>query len=291
MNWFKRSQSSMINYYPIGLDDSLLLSELLSIGSFSYMPNSGNMGDMLIAESTLRWFDKYDLRWSRLQEDQWPEVFVYGGGGAWISNWVDGLHHVMNIMQKAKKIVILPSSFDDVPDFIKILDERFVVFCREKKSFDYLLSQNTKAKILLDHDMAFRLLGNLQSNIKAPTKKLKKLSKNLLKKVNHLSGDVCLFRMDSESLGHYGTDCDLSDALGWFSSYEAREVISFAVNFMFEVLDKFQTVKTDRLHIAIAAALLGKDVVMYDNSYGKISGVYSQTLSSLTNVQLYNRKG
>ena len=106
MNWFKRSQSSMINYYPIGLDDSLLLSELLSIGSFSYMPNSGNMGDMLIAESTLRWFDKYDLRWSRLQEDQWPEVFVYGGGGAWISNWVDGLHHVMNIMQKAKKIVI-----------------------------------------------------------------------------------------------------------------------------------------------------------------------------------------
>lgn len=268
------------------IDDGQLLSELSKLDKFSYMPNSGNMGDMLIAEATLRWFDKNKLKYKRYKQGKRPENFVYGGGGAWIAEWFSGLHQIINIMKKAKRIVILPSSFNNVPEFIKILDERFVVFCREKKSYDYLVSQNTKAKIILDHDMAFRMSGKIETNQPAPTKKLRLLSQNLFRHASGVSEDASLFRIDEESAKHYKTDLDLSNALEWFSPYEPNANISFAVSTMFDILNKFQTVKTDRLHVGIAAALLGKNVVLYDNSYGKLSGVYNQTMKSLTNVTL-----
>lgn len=278
-----KKQMYCMNMNP---DDTQLLSVFKKMGAFSYMPNSGNMGDMLIAGATMQWFDKNGLDWHRTYEGELPENFVYGGGGAWLHEWIEYMKPTMDIMTKAKKVVILPSSFNNVPEFIKILDERFIVFCREKKSYDYLKSQNTKAKILLDHDMAFRLNGKFKKNFEAPNKILKKKLKKLEERLSQLNKNVDLFRNDSESAGHYRTDLDLSDALGWFSQYESREHIDFAMKTMIKAVYNFDTIKTDRLHVAIAAALTGADVILYDNSYGKISGVYQQTLYKLPNVQM-----
>ncbi|MBR5130207.1 MAG: glycosyltransferase [Alphaproteobacteria bacterium] len=268
------------------LEDDLILQELLPMQNFSYMPNSGNIGDMLIATATMDWFDKNNLKWHRTTEDEFPENFVYGGGGAWLKEWIGYLNHVMDKMKRAKKVVILPSSFNEVPELISILDERFVVFCREKKSYDYLMSQNTKAKIILNHDMAFRLSGKFKKNLTPPTKNLKKMSKVLDEKVATLPQNVRFFRKDSEAVGNKQTDLDLSDTLGWFSPYEDKKNIDFASNTMLKVISKFEKVETDRLHVGIASALLGKEVYLHDNSYGKVSGVFNQTLHVIPNVQL-----
>ena len=192
---------------------------------------------------------------------------------------------VMNLMAKAKKIIILPSSFYNVPEFVSILDERFVVFCREANSYNYLLAQHTGAKIILDHDMAFRLQGRLHRCLLPPTWHLAKRMFTLKTQTARLHrSSVRLFRLDGESKHHYKTDYDLSDALGWFGPYEPRKNIDYAMKVMLNFVYPFQKIKTDRLHIAIAAALTGVDVQLYDNSYGKISGVYRQTLSRLPNV-------
>ena len=275
-----------ICYHPVGLDDTQLLSELQKFGSFTYMPNSGNMGDMLIAAATIRWFDKNHLRYNRIETpNETPKNFVYGGGGAWIDEWVGGLKTIIEIMKKAERVVILPSSFYNVPEFVEILDERFVVFCREKKSYEYLLEQGTKAKILLDHDMAFRLDGDIFKNLSAPSR-LKKLASSLRNAVKSLSKEVYLYRKDSESKGNYKTDLDLSNMLGWFSSYETIKDIDFAIGIMMEFLTHFETIYTDRLHVGVASALLGKKVILSDNSYGKLRGVYNQTMYKFPNVQL-----
>lgn len=282
----RRHVDNKINCIDFPLDDSQLMSELKKLKSFSYMPNSGNMGDMLIASATMHWFDKNRLDWHRTYEGERPKHFVYGGGGAWLHEWIEYMKPTMDIMQKAEKIIILPSSFNDVPEFIRILDERFVIFCREKKSYDYLKSQNTKAKILLDHDMALRMSGKFKKDFKAPTKFLKNHAEKLEKQLSLLKENINLFRLDSESAGNYQTDLDLSDTLGWFSQYETRENIDFASKILLKSVYRFTTIKTDRLHVAIAAALTGADVILYDNSYGKISGVYQQTLHLLPNVQM-----
>ena len=46
----------------------------------------------------------------------------------------------------------------------------------------------------------------------------------------------------------------------------------------------FNKIVTNRLHVAITAALLGKDVEVYDNSYGKLKAVWNASLKSFSNA-------
>jgi len=43
-------------------------------------------------------------------------------------------------------------------------------------------------------------------------------------------------------------------------------------------LDEFDIVRTDRLHVGILSALLGKEVHLYDNLYGKNRAVYEHSM-------------
>ena len=62
--------------------------------------------------------------------------------------------------------------------------------------------------------------------------------------------------------------------------------VSFISMFMLSAIDSFDVIVTDRLHVAIAATLLNKEVYILDNSYGKLSGVYEQSLRGRSNVHL-----
>jgi len=272
----------------INVDDSQILSELNKFETFSYMPNSGNLGDMLIASATMDWFDINKLKWVRTRPNEYPKNFVYGGGGAWIKNYISGMTRVMDIMQHAEHVIILPSSFNDVPELVKILDERFVVFCREKKSYDYMVKQKTGAKIILDHDMALRM-----TKIPKSPKMLGKYfgkSLRLWHKSKTLPKTVNLLRQDSEALGKYVTDFDLSECFGWFSPYSSRGTIDFAARTMLRFIKNFNIVHTDRLHVAIAGILTRKTVFLQDNSYGKLSSVYEHSLEQIPNVYFENDK-
>ncbi len=55
---------------------------------------------------------------------------------------------------------------------------------------------------------------------------------------------------------------------------------------MADCLSVPDVVVTDRLHVAIMAMHMGKDVYMLDNDYGKLSGVYEVSLKNRTNVHL-----
>lgn len=281
-----KTKRQKLNLSTIQLDDNPILNELRNLEDFSYMPNSGNMGDALIASATLNWFDKKNLKYHRTTKDEFPKNFVYGGGGVWLQTWIEGLKPVLEKMTKAQKIIILPSSFNNVPELIDILDERFVIFCREQKSYNYLISQNTKAKIILDHDMAFRLDKNFKPQPIPTSRNLKALAKKLKKTISTLPQEVKLFRTDSEAIDNKKTDFDLSDSLGWFDPYETKESLDFGATTMLSFVSNFKTIQTDRLHVAIASALMGKDVMLFDNSYGKCSGVYKQTLHRFDNLKM-----
>lgn len=53
-------------------------------------------------------------------------------------------------------------------------------------------------------------------------------------------------------------------------------------------ISPFETVYSERLHGAILSILLGKNVVVMDNSYGKNSTFYDSWLASFSNVKLFN---
>ena len=47
------------------------------------------------------------------------------------------------------------------------------------------------------------------------------------------------------------------------------------------ILERASLVETNRLHIAVLSAVLGRNLVMRDNSYGKNRGVYDHSMKDV----------
>ena len=58
------------------------------------------------------------------------------------------------------------------------------------------------------------------------------------------------------------------------------------VRYMADTLKASDVVVTDRLHVAIMAMHMGRSVYMLDNDYGKLSGVYENSLKDNPRVHL-----
>lgn len=132
---------------------------LRELGPFHYMMNQGNVGDALIAASTVALFEREELNFSscgpELPAGKEEITLVYGGGGGFVP-YFGMLPHYVRLFSdpRLRKCVILPQSFRDCDELVDVLDERFTVFCRERASYDYCLSRNGKARFLLADDMA-----------------------------------------------------------------------------------------------------------------------------------------
>lgn len=308
----------------------VLEETLKSLGHFVYFPNPGNLGDELIAVATLQQFDKLGLSYEIYNEEkQYPEGFtlVYGGGGGMIPDW-----GFLPTIEKAfmtpglARGVILPHSLRDCDSLLQQLDERFTIFCREQKSWEYCRSVNQKASIHLADDMGCLLNPNMIpsqkslhaklpmpglfswglslifGNRRSKTRILHRYYRKTYRRLNqHASERVTLLpdgrklgmmmRRDSEAV----LGC-LPPLLQGLPSVDASRYggancrwplfNQLGVRQFLDTIAKFDIIVTDRLHVSIAAAHLGKEVVMIDNSYGKLSGVWQQSLQQVKHCHL-----
>lgn len=142
---------------PLPLNPALQ-AELESLGHFVYLPNPGNMGDALIAVATMQVFDRLKLSYEMYDENKtYPAGYclVYGGGGVMVPEC--GQLDNMTALFSAPGIgrcVILPHSIRGCDKLLATLDERFTVFCREQKSYDYCTASGSRARFHLSDDMA-----------------------------------------------------------------------------------------------------------------------------------------
>ena len=271
-------------------DNTALLRELRALGEFTYIPDQGNMGDALLAAATLSFFDAHRLPYRMLCELPEPtDVVVYGGGGIWIPDYEQEWLKFLPIFRRAKRVVILPSSFDRCDRLVEMLDERFTLFCREQRSYEYLRSTGCKASIILDHDMALRLPADFLAAGRAP-RAPKAFRRCGLPRAYALlpTAEVgYLLRTDSESaaLPPHPAAVDLSAYAG-FSPRATRRELFFYARLMLCATGYFGAIVTDRLHVGIAAALMGRPVYLLDNTYKKLSGVYERSLQGAPHVHM-----
>ncbi|MBE6463594.1 MAG: hypothetical protein E7005_07585 [Alphaproteobacteria bacterium] len=205
------------------------------------------------------------------------------GGGAWIGNYKNYWQPLLEKLSKAEKIIILPSSFNDCQHFIDSIDNRYTIFCREKKSYNYLLSRNTTAKIILDYDMAFRLNESIFDSELNISFKEKLFLYVIYKKLKTLRSTVKFIRQDKEAKKTQDTDLDLSLCLVSNSIF-CEDFVIFATLTLLSAIDKFDTIITDRLHIGISSILMSKKLFLLDNSYGKVFEVFNHTLPNDCNI-------
>lgn len=277
------------DFQQIALDNSVLLDELKKMDGFTYIPNPGNLGDILIAAATISFFKENHLNFSLYAEQKEGKNIVFGGGGgwAWLKAKPNGLERFFKLFKNAEKVIILPSSFYQCDKFIDLLDEKFTLFCREKSSFDYLKSKNLKSKVILDHDMAFRMSPNILKEQLFLSNYDLNILKEIQNKLNNINKAPKFLRQDDESINHSGTDLDLSRCMGLSENSSEKHILSWG-KLMLCIVDTFDTIITDRLHVGVAALLMGKNIFWLDNSYKKVSGIYQQTLKNHPNIHFTN---
>ncbi len=289
------------------------LSELVREKEVYFKPNPGNAGDSLIAYATFQLLNELGINYRTLFDtssfDPTGKVLLYGGGGNFVEQHKGAARDTIEKFHRgAAKLIILPSTITGNEDILSSLGSNVDIICREMVSYHYVKSLAPSANVYIMDDMAFSLdIDKLLSRRRPPFIEL------LLMKVRHkLTGDArhrevvspkkvlrakfglwcgqkhlwrrqrnmslnCV-RTDSEasSAGIPKGNIDLSEVFSYGA--QAEPLAYYSTRSLIEYLQEFDEITTNRLHLGIAGAILGKSVRMFSNSYYKCRAVYEYSM-------------
>jgi len=268
-----------------------------------YQPNRGNAGDALIALATYQLFDDLGLSYRVYREgdDLSRSVLVYGGGGNLVPHFSQGARFLAAHVERAMKIVILPQTVAGHWDLLARFAANVEVICREPVSYDHVRKAAPFARVLLLHDIALTLdpraiLADGEGRgggvsrpragqVRPPTHKyrLRRLGADVGLIASRLTGrppTLECFRRDSERSEARipWSNVDLSTATPYDKSMGNRASVEATAFELFRYLNRFPVINTNRLHICIAGALLGKRVRFSPNAYWKNEAIYRHSL-------------
>lgn len=221
-------------------------------GPVYYYPSWGNWGDALIHYGTKKFLNDIDLKyeeWNTLRRWKLIVPYLKGGtvihrGGGGFCDVHNGGEQVVRNLAKRFKVIVLPSTYGHsltIPN---------VLFFRR----DNFGSKHNVPASNFGHDLAFYLgrqhIPSSQGN-----------------------GVGYFFRTDGESSNKIplpSSNVDISRFGDVFTDVDG----------FFQGINEFSIIHTDRLHVSIAACLLGKEVHLYPGSYFKNMAIY---LSSMRN--------
>jgi GT2 family glycosyltransferase len=232
---------------------SRLLAAIGDDVDLTFVRGIGNLGDQLIAAGTRRLLSGHAYREIGVDEATTASggTVLLAGSGAWCGPYHETMPGVLaELERRFERVVVLPSSFDLSVAAVEraLRTTRALVFAREPESYRQI---REVCRAELAHDAAFYFDF-------APYR---------------VSGEGTLdaFRTDRESArtepfppGNLDVSavCSSLDEWLWTIARHAR-------------------VRTDRAHVMIAAALLGKQVEVGAGAYHKLSGLLSFGLDAL----------
>jgi GT2 family glycosyltransferase len=235
-----------------------LLDEIGTGHDLSLVRGPGNMGDELIlagARALLGGLVYREIEVDRLAAST-GDTALLCIGGAWCRPYHEWAPRALALAGlRFRRVIVLPASFDVGEDTVRAALERTsaTVFAREHESLRHIQGL---CRARLAHDCAFFLD---YSAYRLPG-----------------SGTLNAFRTDPESLPGAltitGND-DLSNTSGSLDSF-LRTIASH------------ELVRTDRAHVMIAAALLGKQVEFASSSYFKVGAIAESWLGEFPVTQI-----
>jgi GT2 family glycosyltransferase/exopolysaccharide biosynthesis predicted pyruvyltransferase EpsI len=229
----------------------LILKQLDDPPDLTFVRGVGNRGDDLI------WAGTRQL----LAEKAYREVDLDGlcatsghtvllsGGGAFCRSYHEVMPRALAVADlRFERVIVLPSSFDPSEDDVReaLSHTRATIFARERESYERIASL---CEAQLAHDCAFFF------------------DFEPYRKPGH--GVLNAFRTDRERTVGQVLPEDNEDISVTASSLEQ----------WLETIADHELVRTDRAHVMIAAAMLGKRVEFAPGSYHKIAGIAQYALS------------
>jgi exopolysaccharide biosynthesis predicted pyruvyltransferase EpsI len=276
------------------IDIKLYLDSLKKNETVYFCPNPGNAGDSLLAHATYELFDEYDIKYQILKEQGFnpnDKILLYGGGGNLVPYYSHARNFILKYHRLVKKLIILPHSIDGNEDLLKELDENVDIITREEVTYNHVKKNSLMANVFLADDLGFslnveKILSKMPRfslhlvNLKLPVKILlqsnyteikhraRKLFQNKKKHV------LNCFRTDQEKsdIDIPSDNIDLSSIFSY--GVDSKEKAFYVCYRLLNFINSYEEIRTNRLHVAIAGALLGKEVKLYSNSYYKCEAVY-----------------
>src|SRR5271169_2376153 len=229
----------------------LILETIGDCEDMTFVRNVGNMGDHLIGGGTRALLAGRPYREVSLREvgRVRGRLALLGGGGAWCEPYHELMPEALPVLERTfDRVVVLPSSFDlSVEAVARTLSRsRAVVFARGRESYRQI---RTVCDARLAHDASFFF------------------DFSPWRHEGH--GVLNAWRTDRESAGLYALPAGNID-------------ISAACESLDEwlwTIARHALVRTDRAHVLIAAALLGKTVEYRASSYHKVPEIAAFALS------------
>lgn len=257
-----------------------------------YQPNPGNAGDAWIAAATFQIFRDAQVSITRVTADAdlKGKTIAYGGGGNLVPLYDDARRFLLQHHATAKTLIVLPQSISGNEDLLASLGCNVILICREGISYAHACRHAPRAQVLLSPEMVLNVDPNAILHTFdriSPFPLGFRLFRALLaprlalQRRLFTSGKVLTaFRSDQESVApeteHPG-NIDVSRLFRF--KKDLSEPVALAVSTLFlRFVSRFQEIRTDRLHVSIAAAMLGKTVFMHPNSTGKNCGIYESWL-------------
>lgn len=213
----------------------------------------GNAGDAVITLATLPW-----IHTRRFSED--TTVFKGGGLGHHAN-----LHHLLQTLPRETRLLVAPTSLD--PTVASILADfpHAHVHCRGPVSLRIAQAHGLSCE--LSHDLAFTLDYTPWKHLPA-------------------QGTLHCFRGDIESATNHRPAGNNDISLAAHQTWTPDNCEEAAHHFIATIAG-YHAVHTDRLHVGIVAALLGRETHLYTGVDHKIPEVYGHSLSHLGNVHLH----
>lgn len=251
----------------------------------AYFPNPGNAGDSMIAAATYQLFEHYGLHYDVIHTPQdagalRARTVILGGGG----NLVPLYHGMASIAERlipgGNTVILLPHSVRGNEQLLARMPATWTLFCREIQSWRHV-QRHSPGNVRLGHDIGLYLDADLLRD-RVDVGTVEEQFRSMLASGTKLTPEAlvgtpmsCMRHGAERTSVPAGQNYDVSVV---FATGVAPRSAEPGAWMMLEFARRASHVTTNRLHVGVAAALVGTPVVLHDNSYGKVSGVFLNSM-------------
>lgn len=256
-----------------------------------FRSNSGNAGDSLINLGFYSLAEEMGLEYEEVS-DNFPyetlgkrDLVILSGGGNLVPYWDGGSAVIRRLTQYEFPLMLMPQSIEGREDVLRLLRKQDTLFLRERYSLDYAHSLGLECCVALGDDLAFSAnLDILEAKPRGLRFIARRKPRKLLYIVYHFLRSrfvktLPALRTDRESTITNRRKKKINDIsrVAKFGT-KNRDLNILSSYWLLKILSWYEVVETDRLHVFISCVLVGTKVVLHENAYHKIKGVYEYSV-------------
>lgn len=256
-----------------------------------FHPLPGSAGDSLRHAATYQLFADLKIRFDVLSDsdDAAGETLVIGGGGNFVPQFSSVRKTLLRTARSAREVIVLPQTVRGNEDLIEQLGPSVEIFCRDAESYLHVLAHRSRARAQLAHDMSFLVDPERLRAAAGPEADALLAKRTPSRPIERLMSDAghrFFFRKTRNRTKRICPKSSVDVSLQFKTGTKPGEAEVGALALL-TYLEGVHELHTERLHVAIAGAMLGKRVYLYDDPLRISGSAYRHSLhADFPKVQL-----